>query len=212
MKRKIIAFSLALAIVVSSMLALPASAHEYAPGRAYRWHERGVAGSYITQAFVRINGSGMANGFQNHYSSSLTEWNNNSGSKAFFSDRAKASADCLIESPSTSGWVLLPGGYDAYTFIYNGYMSGLCENPINPLSKPGGFNSGTIRSAIIHFNPSMTAYATPEEMQYYIRHEMGHVLGLRHPDSSVSASVMFNMTKNYRTVQAHDRSDLASFY
>lgn len=83
------------------------------------------------------------------------------------------------------------------------------EWAVNPNGSTGTFTSGYIKYAQILCQPNIT-YGDNYSRDFVLRHEMGHVLGLGHTDSSTTSIMNTNGVTN--SLSTHDTTDLANFY
>lgn len=178
-------------------------AHEIliTPTSWYRWAPRIKEIGYET-CHLKTNSSYLYKSqYKNRYSSCLSAWNNNSSNRVYSVDTAFSTSNVDFKDNTwSSAWGANTAGI---TFAYN-------SSGYDWLS--GNFNSGGIYRAVIYLNPDLATVLSQTQIDYLLRHELGHVLGLGHPPDT-TASIMHRYVNTTWTIpQSHDRSDLTSWY
>ncbi len=189
-------------------------------------------------AHVDVSGYTLNDELGARYYAALEEWNTSSGGKAYFNDVPISSSKCDLVVPYET-----PSGvyedYESYWYLGDNYLGGaFLKNSYGQWNKnyqpgilgsngyvvenvyDGPFDSGLIVYAIIYFSPRMENYvasgqSTTNVIDYTLRHELGHVLGLGHPpNSEFKITIMYAAFGDFLTkyVEDYDRAVLAQFY
>jgi len=162
-------------------------------------------------AYLKINGSYLSGTYTSYYATAINAWSN-------ASDRVRtvnvsfSNSNVDIATASESYWINKYGdaAYDTVGYTANTTTDGRVLNASNAAG-----SSKKIRHSSILMSPFQTDIAW---IRYGMIHELGHSLGLGHPnaqyDTSNDPSVMrTNITEvSYYTPRQHDINDLRNKY
>jgi hypothetical protein len=221
MKKGIILF--ATMFVLSLFLSTNVSADEMYSGHTVRWGNKiWVSGlnHYVCTSYVYMTTNCKNNAWWGgtNYTTALSNWNNNSNSYVSFTDTTNISESKIDISIATLAEYT---GYYVFGVTYDYDSNGDCYQQNDDYTDPATYVSpwnsnfdGVVSYSQIWLTTRYSPTATALK-RFTITHEMGHSIGLGH---TTSQSIMYYQTPtetqwtNIDLPQAHDRTDLASWY
>lgn len=166
-------------------------------------------------AKLKTNGDMLDSNYSSHYSTIRVAWPNASA-RVSVTDADFSSSNVDLATASSDYWS------ERWGILYSSYVFGVCDitstdyYELNSLENAKA-SSGLIRYAGILFTPNSSAYDNTTHRRMTMVHEIGHALGLGHPNTDYyvtnAASVMRQGTvETYYTPQTHDKNDLNNKY
>ena len=212
-KLSILAGALMLTSVVVN--ATPVSAHEIfyngSTGIVLKWND-------VTSrtANLKINGDHLDGGYTSYYSSIKRAWPNAS-SRVSVQEASFSSSNIDLATASETAWDNRWGDF------YSHFYLGVCD-----MTSTDGYELNSVENAMassrkidyagILYTPYEDDYEGTTHMKKTMVHEIGHALGLGHPntdyDYTDAASVMRQGygDETHHTPQSHDKTDLNNKY
>lgn len=165
-------------------------------------------------ANLKINGDSLSSAYSSHYNTAKNAWPNASA-RVSVTQVDFNSSNVDIATASEEAWD------DRYGWKASEYF-GVCDiistdgyelNSVSNIKQ----SSRLIRYAGILYTPYTHTFKNETHMKKTMVHEIGHALGLGHPDSgpdAMNVASVMNQGSNvtYFTPQAHDINDLNNKY
>jgi hypothetical protein len=197
-----VCLALFLAISLVAISAATASAHEMFPG--LRWIYKSADGKYLQ---LKSNGDYLQAPYADNYSNANIKWTSSSSPVIYITDTfANSNVDLL--TPTTTWWTSkgLGSGVAAITVVQDTTGKEIWT------ATDASSSNKNISYANIYVNPSASAVGELWQNKVLV-HEMGHVMDLGHPTSEFTGtSIMIQGELTYDTPQAHENTDLRSYY
>ncbi len=201
------------------------SIDEWSSTQSYRWYNV-ITVNGTKQCYVLTNGDYLNETDQDptflgrRYQHALSHWASNSGGKANFvnTDFSSSKLDMLVVRNANT-W---QHGNSISAIAYLMNSSNQWSNSTNPYGS-GGFLSGIAIQGAIHYAPHATNITSNNEtmtvsqqqtVDYFLLHEMGHILGMGHCSDGITSIMSADRNTAYRswTITSRDIEQLRAMY
>jgi hypothetical protein len=189
-------------------------AHEVFSSYPHRWDNIDGYSYYPYHAYciLKTNGSLLNSNWSSPYTSSIYNWNNYSDLYVSATDTDFTQSEVDLYTYST--W---PSNYPVNGIAKTDCYDDDGDKWDNSDFTPNSNCDTNIVSASIGTNPKYNSDTALSQYnkRYAIAHEMGHVLGLGHPEDTVESLMHKDTSRtwsDYDLPKNHERTDLADFY